>query len=258
MQLYALIIAFSISFSLLASESQENSHPILPRLIVAANGFVPPYVIQQDDSGIQLEIIKAALQIQGYKDLKFVYMSNKRAEHAITARMVDVVVNLPVSYEGRLFSSEPLLDYQNIAVTLKANGYQIQSIQDLRGYGVVAFQNAQTFLGQEYRLAANYFRSYEEVINQEAQVELLMKGWADVIVLERRIFEFYLAQYAKHDLPKEVSVHPIFSSSPRPIYFVSETTRDAFNRGLKQIKETGQYQAIFATVGNQYAQRELN
>lgn len=225
------------------------------KLVIAANGFIPPFVIQKGNTGFQLELIRASFHAQGYDELEFVYMSNKRAELAMKNGMVDAVVNLPNTYNGEVYVSDPIVDYHNIAVTLSGNRIRLETLQDLRGLGVVAFQNASTFLGSEYFLMTKQLRSYEEIVNQAAQVELLMKGWADVIILEHRVFEYYLAKFAKMHPVKEVSYHYLFDAAPRPIYFQSELMRDIFNAGLNSIKVSGEYQAILATTIQVYAQR---
>ncbi|WMN62189.1 transporter substrate-binding domain-containing protein (plasmid) [Pseudoalteromonas xiamenensis] len=253
-QLFVLCILL-LGFQVNASGYNSDVSIKSTQLVIAASGFVPPYVIQQSDSGYQLELIKASLRTQGIENIEFVYMSNKRAEQALKSGMVDVAVNLPNTFGGKVFASDTLLSYQNVAISLKENGYRIETAQDLKGFGVVAFQNASAFLGNEYRLATKQLRSYEEIVNQFAQVELLMKGWADVIVMERRIFEYYLAKYAKKHPTKDVVFHPLFNPAPRPIYFLSESMRDVFNLGLNEIKITGEYQAILATNGRIYAKR---
>lgn len=225
------------------------------KLVIAASGFIPPFVIQRDNTGYQLDLIRASFHAQGYDEIEFVYMSNKRAEQAFKSGLVDAVVNLPDNYVGKVHISEPLLDYHNIAVSLAERKYRIETVQDLRGLGVVAFQNAKGFLGADYFLMTKQLRSYEEIVNQAAQVELLMKGWADVIILEHRVLEYYLAKLATTHPVKEVSYHYLFDAAPRPIYFQSELMRDIFNAGLNNIKVSGEYQAILATNIQVYAQR---
>ncbi|MFC3033851.1 substrate-binding periplasmic protein [Pseudoalteromonas fenneropenaei] len=255
MTLRILLLLALLSYGIGALSLENPSEVTFPPLKIAASGFVPPYVIQSRDSGYQLELIRAALKTQGIADIEFVYLSNKRAEQALSSGLVDAAVNLPPSFEGKVYATEPVLEYQNVAITLSSSNLAIQNFYDLKGKSVVAFQNAAAFLGADYRLMVKQLKSYEEVVNQFAQVELLMKGWTDVIIMERRVFDYYAFEYAKKHEMQKVDYHILFNSAPRPMFFASNTLRDVFNLGLEEIKRSGEYQAILANNGVIYAQR---
>ena len=81
-------------------------------------------------------------------------------------------------------------------ISLKKNNFKINSVYDLSGKSVVSFQNATEFLPAPFKaLTTKLPRSYEEVVYQAAQVDQLMKEWVDVVVLEKRVFLYYLQQY---------------------------------------------------------------
>ncbi|MAD03984.1 MAG: amino acid ABC transporter substrate-binding protein [Pseudoalteromonas sp.] len=223
-------------------------------IIVAASSSLPPYVIEDTNSGIQLEILKAALKSQGISNIDIHYMSNKRAEQQLMHGKVDIVLNFPDALTTRVYKSDELLRYQNVAVSLANKELKINSIYDLAGKSVLAFQNATNFIEAPFKSVTNILRSYEEVVNQEAQVDHLMKGWVDVIILERRVFLYYFEKYKQSGEVKPFVVHAIFKEAPRPAYFHSKTLKNVFNLGLDEIIESGEYQAIIRLDGTEYAQ----
>ncbi|MFY8282617.1 substrate-binding periplasmic protein [Pseudoalteromonas sp. SSMSWG5] len=227
-------------------------------IVVAASSYLPPYVIKDNDSGIQLEILKAAFKSQGISNIVVQYMPNKRVEQQLLQGKVDIALNFASGSSTNIYQSEPLLRYQNVAISLAEQNFKIDSIYDLAGKSVLGFQNATNFIEAPFKSVTRILRSYDEVVNQEAQVDHLMKGWVDVIILERRVFLYYLEQYKQTAELKPFVVHPIFNEAPRPAFFNSEVLKDTFNTGLGQIVESGEYQAIIRLDGTEYAQISSN
>lgn len=223
-------------------------------ITVAVSPSLPPYVFTDGDTGLQLEIIKSAFKSQGVTDLDIVYMSNKRAEYSLEQLEVDVAVNYAGTRVNDIYPSQSLLSYQNIAVSLAKNSFKINTVYDLLGKSVLAFQNATAFLPQPYETITRKLNHYEEVVNQEAQVDHLMKEWVEVIVLEKRVFLYYLKQYEKSHDSKLVRIHPVFSKAARPAYFSSKVLQEVFDMGLAHIIASGEYSAIMAFDGSDYAQ----
>ncbi|WP_346654743.1 hypothetical protein [Pseudoalteromonas ruthenica] len=99
--------------------------------------------------------------------------------------------------------------------------------------------------------------SYDEVVNQYAQIDHLMKGWVDVIVLEKRIFQYYLHTFAMNQgrQTKPVTIHALWPPSPRHVVFTDSQLRERFNQGLAELKKTPRYKALLASAPS-YAQRQ--
>ncbi|TMN73453.1 amino acid ABC transporter substrate-binding protein [Pseudoalteromonas sp. S1727] len=224
------------------------------RITVAVSPSVPPYVFSHDDSGLQLQILKSAFKNQGITNLDIVYMSNKRAGQSLEKKNVDIAMNYAGVTGSTIYSSKSLLAYQNVAVSLKKNNFKINSVYDLSGKSVVAFQHATEFLPAPFKSLTTKLRSYEEVVYQAAQVDHLMKEWVDVVVLEKRVFLYYLQQYKKTHPIQAITIHPIFPAAPRPAYFSSKVLQEIFDMGLTHIIESGEYSKIMAFDGSDYAQ----
>ncbi|MBE0457254.1 transporter substrate-binding domain-containing protein [Pseudoalteromonas sp. KG3] len=224
------------------------------RITVAVSPSLPPYVFSDDDTGLQLQILKSAFKDQGVTNLDIIYMSNKRAGQSLEQISVDIAINYAGATNSAIYSSQSLLAYQNVAISLKKNNFKINSVYDLSGKSVVSFQNATEFLPAPFKALTTKLRSYEEVVYQAAQVDQLMKEWVDVVVLEKRVFLYYLQQYKATHPIQPITIHPIFPEAPRPAYFTSKVLQEIFDMGLAHIIENGEYSKIMAFDGSEYTQ----
>lgn len=206
-------------------------------LTLATSMSIPPYIIEHNDSGIQLERVKKAFELANHSIKKVIYTSNKRAEILLYQTKVDAIINAPNNSKSMHFS-DPVIYYQNVAISLTSNHLYLTNISGLSNVRVMAFQNARKYLGDDYRLAVNQSPAYDEAINQQAQLEHLFLKHTDVIILDRRIFDHFNKLFeASGRFPKPVTFHPIFPKSPRVLGFHSKALRDDFNDGLKRLDE---------------------
>lgn len=206
-------------------------------LTLATSMSIPPYIIEHNDSGIQLERVKKAFELANHSIKKVIYTSNKRAEILLYQTKVDAIINAPNNSKSMHFS-DPVIYYQNVAISLTSNHLYLTNISGLSNVRVMAFQNARKYLGDDYRLAVNQSPAYDEAINQQAQLEHLFLKHTDVIILDRRIFDHFNKLFeASGRFPKPVTFHPIFPKSPRVLGFHSKALRDDFNEGLKRLDE---------------------
>lgn len=204
-------------------------------LILATSKSIPPYIIEETESGVQLDRVKAVFEHAGHHIKKVIFTSNKRSELLLQQKKVDAIINAPIN-QSTIFYSEPVIRYQNVAITLTSSGFTLNHIEDLRHYRVMAFQNASKFLGPIYSDMVKQNPTYYEAINQQAQLERLYLKQVDVIILEHRIFEYFNQLYleAGH-YSSPVSYHYIFPSAPRSVGFHDEHLRDQFNLSLHEL-----------------------
>lgn len=85
--------------------------------------------------------------------------------------------------------------------------------------------------------------------NQELQVLGLNKGRYDVVLSDQRIYQYFEQLLERTSLfkAKAVVFHPFVEEDPqnyRPL-FRSQHIRDDFNAGLRHLKASGRYQAIY-------------
>ncbi|WP_026960481.1 substrate-binding periplasmic protein [Aliagarivorans taiwanensis] len=204
-------------------------------ITLAASGSIPPYIIEQHN-GSQLEVIRDALLAEELLIDELMFVSNLRAMRLLKAKQVDAVINAP-SGSPDIYYSEPVVHYQNVAISLRDSELSINSLQDLRSLKVMAFQNASRYLGPEYAQVLEGQNNYFEVVNQQAQIERLHRQQVDVIVLDREIYHYFAQKLDEQRLTLHpVTFHELFPASPRVLGFHSPQLRDRFNRGLKQVQ----------------------
>lgn len=212
-------------------------------LLIATSSSIPPFVIAED-RGIVIDIMREALAPAGYIP-SFLFAPNRRVSHELEQGSVDGVYNLAFGAIEGVHYSAPVIEYQNVAVTLGSAAIRLDNLQGLRSLRVTAFQNAQAFLGEEFGALIRDHNAYQEVTNQRSQLSLLFKGGTDVIILERRIFEYFLEQrrLAGADV-QPVTFHTLFPPAARYAAFRERHVREQFNAGLARLKESGRYQEI--------------
>jgi polar amino acid transport system substrate-binding protein len=218
-------------------------------LTLAIGLTLPPYNIPEIKSGMEFDIVKEALGLRGYKAIpKYVPFGQKMQE--MLNHSVDGVLTVTPDCGIDAFYSAVHIVYQNVAVSLEKNHFSILTINDLKDKSVAAFQEATVYLGKDFAAMAKANGRYQEVANQESQVTLLYNDEADVIVLDKNIFNFFRHHYNyknrdhEIDASQPVVIHRIFSLSPFSVAFTDNKVRDDFNDGLAELRKSGRYDKI--------------
>ncbi|WP_051085281.1 substrate-binding periplasmic protein [Hahella ganghwensis] len=157
------------------------------------------------------------------------------------------------------YYSDVVITFHNHAVSLKDRGLKIKRMEDLSQLSIVAFQRATFILGEDFARTVQYNNDYNEVADQSLQIKQLFRNRTDVIILEKRIFQYFRRwlydrasilndEYivSRSDLRQPVVYHNIFSPSEYRFAFLSEQVRDDFNEGLRTIRENGTYDSIMS------------
>jgi polar amino acid transport system substrate-binding protein len=220
-----------------------ETDPKTLRLITSSS--IPPYVIIEENRGIVTDLMREALALKNY-DINLNYSTNKRLMAELKSRRVDGAFNFPPGKIPGFYYSEPIVSYQNVAIALSENNFDIKDISDLAGKSIIAFQNSALFLGPEYKKMSDDNPRHEEVSKQRSQLFMLFMQRTDVIVMEINIFFYYLQEIQQlTGIHHPFTIFPIFPKAPRFAVFSSEKVRDDFNDGLKMLKKSGQYHIIF-------------
>ena len=217
---------------------------------VAIGLSLQPYVIRDKNAGIEYDIIREALADEGYRMVP-VYVPFMRVTASFRHGEVDAAATMQESAQQvKAYFSDVHVVYRNYAISLRRNHYRIDSIEDLAGYSVDAFQNATVFLGSRFAAAVAHCEHYAEHADQSEQNRMLYVGRAEVVVADINIFKFHEAEVgdlAAHGIKAHdpAAYHDIFPPTPYQVAFASETVRDAFNRGLAKLHKSGEYERIF-------------
>lgn len=218
---------------------------------------IPPFCFPETDSGIELEILREALAFRGHtlkpKYYPFARIPTAFKTGGVDAAMTDLGEDLT---KAGAFYGDPAVVYDNVFISLASRKLVIKTPADLRGLTVVAFAGASKRYPDwldDVKKAGHYF----ELNDQSLQVRTLVAGHYDVALSDKNIFKYYTqllnADSAFH--PKPVVMHSFVKMNPmnyRPL-FRDQAVRDDFNAGLKQLKSSGRFNAIYKKyLGDQH------
>ena len=219
------------------------------RVSVAFSLDIPPYIIEATDSGIEVDIFRAALSVKGHT-IKPMYLPLSRIPLSFKNNYFDAAMSDAGNDLSSLggYYGDPAVIYTNVFFTLKKNNYVITQPSDLDGLRVVSFQGASARY-PNWLNKVEQDKRYYGISDQSKQVKLLYLERYDVVLSDRYIFKYFINRLqAKGEIGDiEYLAHTfdvINEKDYRPV-FKSEKIRDDFNIGLEQIKATGEYQAIF-------------
>ncbi len=219
-------------------------------LVIAFSDDIPPFVMDNGTKGLEIDIMRAALGHKGYS-FKVLQCSYKRLQIAVTEMGLDGAAAVRESRDGT-FYSDNFIAFRNFAITKKKSGIRIDTLEDLKGKTIVAWQNAYRDLGVEFEAlfspnrAEPYRKLYLEVPIQKRQVELFLKGRAEVIIIDEAIFKWFKKKLeSRTGQAVEVVYHSLFNTVTRfRVSFRDVSVRDDFNQGLRFIREKGIYRKI--------------
>lgn len=221
-------------------------------LSIGVSFSIPPWVIKESDSGIELDILNLAFQDSPY-EIELVYAPFAYVHKLFDAERLDGYINAKHNPEKKGYLSETVVTFQNVAISLASKGFPgtfpIDFLQDKQ---VVAFQKASLLLGTEFERMSQKNPDYQEIAKQSLQINLLYARGIDFIVMDRSIFGYYRNEAiqsdqgmtSQYDYFKPITIHPIFPSSPYAYRFANESVRDTFDHGLQKLKESGRFDQI--------------
>ena len=247
------LFALSVSLPLYAEDSEKP--PLTQRQVIeiGISMSIPPWVIKENDSGIELDILHASLDPHVY-EIHPVYLPFERAYKLFDTGKINALMNAKANVVKSGYLSEPVVTFQNYAISLVSKHFpEVIPMSFLNDKRVVGFQKAKDLLGDDYSKMTRLNRRYQEVPKQDLQINLLFIRELDFIVMDKSIFGYYWHQasqggiknrLAKKRFNQKVTFHPLFAPSPCPFLFREKSVRDDFDRGLARIKANGRYQKI--------------
>lgn len=210
---------------------------------------IPPFCFPETSSGIEIEIISEALAYKGHT-IKPEYFPLGRIPWAFKNKLVDAAMT-DLGQDMTAFGAsygDPAVVYDNVLITVEDRGLKIKTPSDLKNKTVSGFQGALNRY-PDWLNPSQQNGNYTEESNQELQVLTLNSGHYDVILMDKSIFRFLTLkiQTEKNIKMRTVVEHPftkIVPSNYRPVFW-SKTIRDDFNFGIKKLKQSGRFNAIY-------------
>lgn len=204
----------------------------------------PPYVIEESQSGFELELMRQLLTLIG-KEAEFIFIPYGRSEKMLSIPDISAVMTATQQMFPNIKTlSESYIDYQNVAISLKKNTISLNRIADLGNYSIASFQLAHKLLGEEFALAVAQSSMFIQVANQERQVELLVHERVDVVVMDIKIFLHHLAKLRVSKNLDDIKFHHIFPISRYSVAFKNSADVAAFNQALADFITTDKYQQL--------------
>ena len=113
----------------------------------------------------------------------------------------------------------------------------------MKGKSVIAFQTAQSVLGEGFGRTLASQTTYIEMARQDRQVDMLMRGSIDVAILDRNIFNYFKSKNGTYSQDKTV-FHELFPISTYSAAIPDPELRAKFNATLRLFIEDGRYQLL--------------
>ncbi|MET1079039.1 MAG: transporter substrate-binding domain-containing protein [Pseudomonas sp.] len=204
----------------------------------------PPYLFEGEARGLEYDIVVAAMRSGGF-EVEAYYAPMERLHLMLRRADIDCIATTNEQSGVAAYYSDVYLHYHNVAVALASRQYRIDSIEDLAGHSVSAFQRARFLLGPRFQHMAEANPRYREEAQQIARNRLLYTGRIEVIVGDARIIDYFNREVDKQvDIHQPLSRFAIFEPTPYRLGFRFQIQRDLFNRGLAKIRRSGEYEAI--------------
>ena len=213
-------------------------------ITAAVGNSLAPYIIQSSDSGIEIDIIREALAVKNHT-LRLRYPPLKQVPVLYKKNVVDAALTVTKGFGLDACFSDIVIQYQNFAISLTKSNFTINNVTDLANKKVIAFQNATTYLGDEYKKAVG-LAQYTEIAKQTLQVNRLFLERDDVVIADKNIFLYYKSQTKHIKTDEPLTFHPIFPPSPYRIAFRDAKLCNDFNEGLSILKKSGKIKEIMA------------
>ena len=232
---------------------------------IAIGMSLPPYVIEEQNAGMEVEIIREALKTKGHTAIFFyvpnlripIFLKEKKADGIAANSAYDVGKDIGMS----VFPSSTTVIYQNYAISLEENPIQIGSMEDLSEKSIIAFNNATKYLGPAFASVVEKNPQYEESADQSKQVIRIYTKQSDVAISDKKVFLYWRniinnrSRFKPSEINKPLNFFPIFPPAPRNCTFIEARKRNEFNEGLRIIRENGVYDTILKKYERLYKSR---
>lgn len=213
-------------------------------LMVGFGTHKPPYVYENENKGLEYELVEAALADAGI-EINAYYAPLERLHRMLANKELHAMATTNETSGVIAHYSQVYIEYHNVAVSLQRNHIRLETIADLQGHSISAFQRARFLLGPRFLAMTAANTRYREEARQITRNLLLYAGRVDVMIGDRRIIRAFNGDIADRvDISQPVTEHTLFPPTGYRMGFVNRSVRDRFDQGLSAIHADGRYQAI--------------
>lgn len=231
-----MMVIFTMSFAAFTNTTFAKDE-----LVVVVGLAKQPYVIQSNDSGFEIDLIRNVLKSMD-KSVRFIYTTFGHSSKMLHIPEVDAIMTTNKAiFSDHLKLSNVYITYQNIAISLKENNLTINTVKDLANYSIASFQRADELLGPDFANATIESPLYFEVANQSQQPNLLLKKRVETLVMDKNIFNYFTRELNAKEKDKLFTFHPIFPVSNYKMAFKEKKYLGMFNKHLAEYKKSNEY-----------------
>lgn len=239
---FVVAIGFGITWNAFAHAKE---------MVIAFSLDAPPYVMDEVKAGIEIDIVRAALGPKGYT-FRVRQMPYGKLADAAEDTEIDAAATVTEADNGTFYSAN-YVTFHNAAISKQKSKLKIDSVADLKGKSIVAWENAYEDLGPEFAklfspsVKAAYREKYREIADQREQVAMFWKGEAEVIVIDEAVMQWFTRELSKDlDTKAVLEYHKVLPADTKfRISFKDKRVRDDFNTGLRSLRESGAYERIY-------------
>ncbi|MDP5150675.1 transporter substrate-binding domain-containing protein [Rheinheimera baltica] len=188
--------------------------------------------------GIEYQLMSRIFSQAGYQ-VEFELHSYSRLLKQFSDHKLDCISPAAVDIAGAIYT-QPYLPFKDVAISLQQAAITLNSVSDLSGKRIVAYQQAEKILGQNYQHAISE-ASYLELAERKLQLELLFSHRVDLVIGEQRVLH-YLANKVAPQQPLET--HYLFNEALYPAACWQAEWVTVFNRGLAQLQQSGKLKQL--------------
>jgi len=232
--------------------------PSKPVVRVAAPATdMPPYFIAEardlPHAGLEHDMIAEAFDQAGYR-VEFIYLRSRLKKFNKPVYQIDCVTTVAEDSGLKGAYSVPLVAYQDIAIYRNDSGLNIRNLDDLKGKSIETFSNARIHLGLEEVVKDNPY--YHEHSSKASQVLLLyrqhdpkkdesLRKPPRILLMDKNLFAYHRRKMAEMvDIYQPITINYLFPEKPYKLLCHQPEIRDAFDKGLAQLRDSKRYEAL--------------
>jgi len=221
-----------------------------------ATGELPPYATAEaNDSGTALQIVRRAFALAGH-EVRYQFMPWQRAQNETRAGLWDASAYWGANEERQrdFLLSNNVMSEQWVFVHRRDKALTWRKLGDLKPYtlGVI---KGYTYTPEFWNLARKGELKTDGTPDDLAGLRKLLLGRLDAMPMERGTACYLLLSHFSPEEARQFDYHPrlLTDSFTTHVIFPKDKPASArlledFNRGLKQLQASGEYQRLLRSV----------
>lgn len=220
----------------------QRESTVLQELVLGVEDS-PPYVISAQNSGLEVDIIRAALRAVGYK-LRIEYMTTGRGVRLLLNKRVDIVTPIYHADSERFYLAAPHVFYRPSLFSLAPNELSIRSIDDIARGSVAAYKGVLSGFGAKFQHIARQCPLFVELGDPRRIVDMLYLKRVDIAILDLHAFQYFL--HASGLDASKLNIHDLIEPVPVSAAFHDNLLKRKYEKGVRIILRNGEYERIAA------------